>query len=134
MILGKGESVSCSVVFGSLRPHGLCSPPGSSVHGILQARILEWDAIPLSSGSFWPRDWTMVSCIAGRSFTIWATKVYIKNWNPQFVDTRQVLQHIWSWKEKNKVWGESELWYTQVSSSQTFCFHEWTKSFVCLLF
>ena len=51
-----------------------CSLPGSSVHGILQARILEWVAIPFSRGSSWPRDWTWVSCIAGRFFTIWATR------------------------------------------------------------
>ena len=50
------------------------SPPGSSVHGILQARILEWVAIPFSRGSSWPRDWTCVSCIAGRFFTVWVTK------------------------------------------------------------
>ena len=43
-----------------------CSLPGSSVPGILQARILEWVANPFSRGSFWPRDWTQVSCIAGR--------------------------------------------------------------------
>ena len=48
-----------------------CSPPGSSVHGILQARILEWVAISSSRGSSWPRDWTQVSCIAGRLFTDW---------------------------------------------------------------
>ena len=47
-----------------------CSPPGSSVHGILQARILEWVAIPFSRGSSWPRDQTQVSCIAGRFFTV----------------------------------------------------------------
>ena len=47
----------------------VCSPPGSSVRGILQARILEWVAIPFSRGSSWPRDRTHVSCIAGR-FTI----------------------------------------------------------------
>ena len=41
-----------------------CSPPGSSVHGILQARILEWVAIPFSRGSSTPRDQTQVSCIA----------------------------------------------------------------------
>ena len=46
-----------------------CSLPGSSVHGILQARILEWVAMPSSSGSFWPRDWTQVSCITGRFFS-----------------------------------------------------------------
>ena len=41
-----------------------CGPPGSSVHGILQARILEWVAISFFSGSFLPRDWTCISCIA----------------------------------------------------------------------
>ena len=48
-----------------------CSPPGSSVHEIPQARILEWVTIPFSRGSSWPRDQTQVSCIAGRFFTIW---------------------------------------------------------------
>ena len=47
-------------------------PPGSSVYGILQARILEWVASSFSRGSSWPRDPTQVSCIAGRFFTIWA--------------------------------------------------------------
>ena len=51
-----------------------CCPLGSSVHGILQARILEWLAISSSRGSSWPRDWTWVSYIAGRFFTIWATR------------------------------------------------------------
>ena len=51
-----------------------CSPPGSSVHGIFQARILEWVAMPLSRGSSLPRDWTQVSCIADRFFTIWAAQ------------------------------------------------------------
>ena len=51
-----------------------CSLPGSSVHGILQARILERVAIPFSRGSSWPRDWPQVSCIAGGFFTIWATR------------------------------------------------------------
>jgi len=50
-----------------------CSPPGSSVHGIVQARVLEWIAISFSRGSSWPRDRTQVSCIAGRHFTVWAT-------------------------------------------------------------
>ena len=47
-----------------------CSLPGSSVHGILQARILEWVVIPFSRGSSQPRDRTLVSCIAGRFFTV----------------------------------------------------------------
>ena len=46
-----------------------CSPPGSSVHGISQARILEMDAISFSRGSSWPRDGAHISCIAGRFFT-----------------------------------------------------------------
>ena len=50
-----------------------CSPPGPSVHGILQARILEWVATPFSRGSSQPRDWTWVSRIVGKFFTIWAT-------------------------------------------------------------
>ena len=45
------------------------SSPGSSVHGLFQARILEWVAIPFSKGSSPPRDRTQVSCIAGRYFT-----------------------------------------------------------------
>ena len=51
-----------------------CSPPSSSVHGILQARTLEWVAIPFSRGSSRPREQTCVSCTAGRFFTIWATR------------------------------------------------------------
>jgi len=47
-----------------------CSPPGSSVHGILQARILEWVALSFFGGSSRPRDQTRVSCIAGGFFTI----------------------------------------------------------------
>ena len=43
------------------------SPPGSSVHVILQVRILEWVVIPFSRWSSWPRDWTWVSCIAGKA-------------------------------------------------------------------
>ena len=46
-----------------------CSPPGSSVHGILQARILEWVAFPSSRGSSRPRNGTGVSCTAGGFFT-----------------------------------------------------------------
>ena len=44
-----------------------CSPPGSSVHGISQARILEWVAISYSKGSSQPRDWTWLSCIGRHS-------------------------------------------------------------------
>ena len=50
-----------------------CSLPGSSIHGIFQAIVLEWVAISCSRGSSWPRDQTQVSCIAGRHSTVWAT-------------------------------------------------------------
>ena len=47
---------------------------GSSIHGIFQAGKLEWFAISFSRGSSQPRDWTQVSWIAGRHFTVWASK------------------------------------------------------------
>ena len=56
----------CSTLFDPMD----CSLPDSSVHGILQARILEWVAIPFSKGSSRPRDQTLVSRIAGRFFIL----------------------------------------------------------------
>ena len=58
----------------SLRPM-YCSPPSSSVRGILRARILEWVAISFSRGSSRPRDQTQVSHIAGRRFNLCTTRV-----------------------------------------------------------
>ena len=52
----------------------LCNPMDYAVHGILQARILEWVAVLFSRGSFQPRDWTQVLHIAGGFFTSWATR------------------------------------------------------------
>ena len=68
--------LSCSVVSDSLWPHGTVAPQATrrELHRILQARILEWVAMPSSRGSSQPRDWTQVSHIAGRFFTIWATR------------------------------------------------------------
>ena len=60
-----------------------CSPPGSYVYGILQARGLEWVAISFSRGSSQPRDWTLRSYIADGFFTIWVTREaqsYLKYW------------------------------------------------------
>ena len=51
-----------------------CSLPGSTIHGILQARTLEGVAISFSRRSSQPKDWTWVSSIVGRRFTIWATR------------------------------------------------------------
>ena len=65
------------------------SPPGFSVHGILQARILEWIATPFSRGSSRPRDRTLVSCTAGRFFTVWATGKPLSTQCPSLVS-----QHV----------------------------------------
>ena len=56
-----------------------CSLPGSSVHGIFQARVLEWIAISFSRGSSQTRDWTWVSRIVDRRFTVWATRDVLKH-------------------------------------------------------
>ena len=72
------QSESCSVVSNSLWPHGLHS---YTAHGILQARILEWVALPFSRGSSQPRDQTLVSHIAGRFFTSRATREAQEYWS-----------------------------------------------------
>ena len=63
----KWKLLSCVRLF-------VCNPMDSTVHGILQARILEWVALPFSRGSSQPRDRTQVSRTAGRFFTTWATR------------------------------------------------------------
>ena len=75
IFLGMCVCVSCSVMSGSLWPMD-CNLTGSSVYRFLQARILERVAITFFRGSSWLRDWTWVSCIPGRFFTIWATRLY----------------------------------------------------------
>ena len=98
LLVIKVESESHSVMSNSLRCHG-CSSPWSSVHGILQARILEWVAFTSSRGSSQPRDGTHVSCIPGGFFTVWATgeppewKVWgsIRNWG--LTDTHSCLEN-----------------------------------------
>ena len=61
-LLESERKFSRSVVSDSLQPHGL--PPGSSLHGILQARLLEWVAMPVSRGSSQPRDQTQISYVS----------------------------------------------------------------------
>ena len=64
------KSVSCWDLSNSLWPSD-CSPPGSSVHEILQARIVEWVAMLSSRGSSWLRDRTQILCIADGLLAIW---------------------------------------------------------------
>ena len=59
----------------------LCDPIDCIVHGILQARIMEWVAFPFSRGSYQPRDRTQVSHIAGGFFTSWATREAQEYWS-----------------------------------------------------
>ena len=75
-----------------------CSPPGSSVHGILQARILESVAIPFSRGFSGSRDQTQVSHIAGRLFTIWAHQG-----SPQSLLAISVINSTWQAQTGNFV-------------------------------
>ena len=79
-----------------------CSPSGSSLHGILQARILEWGAIAFSRGSSWPSDWTRVSHISGRCFNLWARReahegIYIKMVNIDDYWIFTVVQDCTKW-------------------------------------
>ena len=68
--------VNCSVVSNSVMSWTVAFQ--APFPGISQARILEWISIPFPRGSFWYRDWTQVSCISSRFFTIWTTWEWLK--------------------------------------------------------
>ena len=115
-----------------------CSPPGSSVQGILQARILAWVAIPFSRGSSWPRDRTQVSGIAGKFFTICATR---EAWcgggggGAQLVPLNvQAPRRKPFWWGRlvgglRNEWGEAEVWSTSSGTLHTLplCHGPWPK-------
>ena len=91
-------------------------PPGSPVHGILQAKILEWVVISFSKGSCWPGDRTQVTCTAGRFFTVWATREahdktrqcikkqrhYFANKGPYSKTYGFSISHVWMWDLDHK--------------------------------
>ena len=83
----------------SLRPHGLYSLSGSSVHGIFQARVLEWGAISFSRGSSQPRNLTRVSRIAGRRYTVWEP-------------SEMVIKVTQSQTVRGHCWPETHQWQT----------------------
>ena len=99
---------SCPTLFDPMD----CSPPGSSVHGIFQARILEWVAISFSRGFSSPRDQTWVSCIAGRLFLLLShqgspcllNKKLLKSVlliiTSKGENTIQILELVLQWREK----------------------------------
>ena len=79
--LHLAEGASKFIWWKSLSRVWLFGTPWTIVHGILQARILEWVPYPFSSGSSQPINWTRVSCTAGRFFTSWATREAQEFWN-----------------------------------------------------
>ena len=84
-----------------------CRLPGSSVHGIFQARILEWVAISYSRGSSWPRDWThlsFVSELAGRFFTTSTTWSQPRH-HKEFLIHLEMQQKAWTLKGMIKMYG-----------------------------
>ena len=72
-----------------------CSLPGSSVHGILQARILEWVAISSSRGSSQPRDSTCVSCIGRQILYCWATREDNSNYTSHLAPKKAINILYW---------------------------------------
>ena len=98
-----------------------CCPPGSSVHGISQARILEWVAIPFSRGSSQPRAGTHVSCIAGRFFTAVPPRKPCNNtvMNLIFLTSLQLVR--WTVVIESKYWN---CYYHHLDQMLTF----WTNS------
>ena len=105
----KKRKWSHSVVSDYLRPMD-CSLPGSSVHGIFQAVVLEWIAISFSRGSSQPRDQTPVSRIVDRRFTVWATRkvdLHLKYWSTcgtVLLTPRLVSELSW-------MTGHAEVWF-----------------------
>ena len=100
MVMPGWESVSHSAMSDSFQPMD-CSLPGFSVHGISQARILEWVAICFSWGSSQTRDQTWISHIARRFFTIWVTMgspwddTYAKTHLTQIFNILAALKRQW---------------------------------------
>ena len=103
-----------------------CSSPGSSVHGILQERILEWVAIPFSRGSSQPRDRTWVSCIVGRFSTVWATRemeemIFHPLHKPSGWPSLEV------WRKGLELEGNCKLWFMRI------VFSSWLVAFLSSL-
>ena len=96
LVLMGGAMLSKSLIQFSVDGWGWCSLPGSCVHGIFQAIVLEWIAISFSRGSSWPRDLTRVSRIVDRRFTLWATREVLipKKGNAKEYSNYHTIAHI----------------------------------------
>ena len=131
-----------------------CSPPGSSVHGILQAKTLEWVASPFSRGSSHPRDRTQGSCIASGFFTSWATRkplmkpclhtkvlsstlVIMMVFNQQYLYSLKCTStHVILWPSSSQEWREWSSGVTKClpsGSTRSWLFLEKRKPCSCVL-
>ena len=106
----------------------LCDPMDYTVHGILQARILEWVAFFFSRGSSQPRDWTQFSHIAGRFFTSWATReaqaVLWRRAKPSRTNTqKRCLLHYrgmeWISRKSRATWSNRKIWPWSTKQSRS---------------
>ena len=108
-----------------------CNPPGSSVHGIFQARILEWIAILFSRGFSQPRDQTQVSHTAGRFFTVWATRKPISHTHTH--THTHIYTHIYfygkfrvAWEDESRVL-QTALTFTCISQIRRLVPSSWQE-------
>ena len=99
-----------------------CIPPESSVHGVLQARILEWVVISYSTRSSWPRDWTHISCIGRQILYHFATSKIIKNqlyFNKKIISkVNEALVYYYS---QYSIWYEFISWTTVIKKPKKVC-------------
>ena len=97
-----------------------CNPPGSSVHGILQARILEWVAMPSSRRSSQLRDWTQVSWIARGFFTIWTTRdaILVEEGNAGVKDGILLRNLREPWEDQPRLLEPHQPWLLLILPSQ----------------
>ena len=109
----------------------LCDPMNYTVHGFLQARILEWVAFPFSRGSSQLRDWTQVSCIAGGFFTSWATREALDTFWVNFctwceIGSNFILVHRDGWLSPHHLFQASLLAVFYL------CLFIWSSLYACL--
>ena len=104
----------------------LCDLMNYTVHGILQARILEWVGIPFSRGSSQPRDQTQVSCTAGRFFTSWAIREAQIEKKRSFEKDSKI--HFF-FSSSTPLWNGFYISYNHLQTCKSRCPINYTKSF-----
>ena len=102
-----------------------CSPPGSAIHGIFQAEMLEWVAFFFSRGSSQPQDWTPISCIS-----------YAGRWILYHWATWEALLHLQKWEScVLQFWYVFflclDFWLRILRLNNSYCIHQWFTPFYC---